>query len=155
MLDEIVNSVSVPAATLELPYLRPLYDEPEFVIRNIWRLYGGWWDGNPARLKPASDQAIGLEVAALAGGVSALIARAIERSEAGEHRIACQLIEFAAAAEPESREVHAARSTIYTKRRADESSLMSKGIYRSAAAESDFVVTGEAPPLSMVLSIGE
>ncbi len=155
VLDEIVNTVSVPAATLELPYLRPLYDEPEFVIRNIWRLYGGWWDGNPARLKPASDQAIGLEVAALAGGVTNLVTRATALSDSGEHRMACQLIEFAAAAEPESHEVHAARSTIYTNRRAIESSLMSKGIYRSASAESDFVVTGEVPPLSMVLAIGE
>ncbi|MEZ5228979.1 MAG: alkyl sulfatase dimerization domain-containing protein [Acidimicrobiales bacterium] len=126
VLDEIVDSVSVPAATLELPYLRPLYDEPEFVIRNIWRLYGGWWDGNPARLKPASDAAIGREVAALAGGVDALIERASQLSEAGDHRLACQLIEFAAAAEPESHTVHSARSVIYSARRATESSLMSK-----------------------------
>ncbi len=155
VLDEIVNSVSVPAETLDLPYLRPLYDEPEFVIRNIWRLYGGWWDGNPARLKPAPDTAIGTEVAALAGGVQKLIDRAVELSEAGDHRMACQLIEFAAAAEPEAHAVHTARSAIYTSRRAHESSLMSKGIFRSAAAESDIVVTGEAPPLEMVLSIGE
>ncbi len=80
VLDDILHTVSVPPATLELPYLRPLYDEPEFVIRNIWRLFGGWWDGNPARLKPASDAAIGAEVAALAGGVTTLIDRAIELS---------------------------------------------------------------------------
>ncbi len=43
-----------------------MYDEPEFVIRNIWRLYGGWWDGNPANLKPARDGALAAEVAALA-----------------------------------------------------------------------------------------
>ncbi len=155
ILDDIVNSVSVPAATLELPYLRPLYDEPEFVIRNLWRLYGGWWDGNPARLKPAADAAIGAEVAALAGGVEILIERAQSLSEAGDDRMACQLIEFAAAAEPESHAVHSARSAIYTARRATESSLMSKGIFRSAAAESDIVVTGEAPELKMVLAIGE
>ena len=80
VLDDIVHSVSVPPATLELPYLRPLYDEPEFVIRNIWRLFGGWWDGNPARLKPPSDASIGAEVATLAGGVAALIERATELS---------------------------------------------------------------------------
>ncbi len=155
VLDDIVNSVSVPPETLALPYLRPLYDEPEFVIRNIWRLYGGWWDGNPARLKPAADSAIGAEVAALAGGVDVLIDRALELSSAGDHRLACQVIEYAAAADPESRAVHEARSTIYTARRAIETSLMAKGIYRSASAESDIVVTGETPPLKMVLAIGE
>ena len=42
-LDTIVHAVSVPAATLAKPFMRPFYDEPEFVVRNIWRLYGGWW----------------------------------------------------------------------------------------------------------------
>ena len=40
-------------------YLRAIYDEPEFIIHNIWRLYGGWYDGNPSRLKPAPDAAGG------------------------------------------------------------------------------------------------
>jgi alkyl sulfatase BDS1-like metallo-beta-lactamase superfamily hydrolase len=41
-LDAIVQGVRVPAHLLERPYLRPVYDEPEFVVRNVWRLYGGW-----------------------------------------------------------------------------------------------------------------
>jgi alkyl sulfatase BDS1-like metallo-beta-lactamase superfamily hydrolase len=154
-LDSIINEVSVPEDTLALPYLRPLYDEPEFVIRNIWRLYGGWYDGNPARLKPPSDAAIGAEVTALAGGIDAMVARASELSASGDHRLACQIIDFAAAAEPEAHAVHEARSQIYDARRAAESSLMAKGIYLSAKAESDFVVTGEVPAARMVLSIGD
>jgi alkyl sulfatase BDS1-like metallo-beta-lactamase superfamily hydrolase len=154
-LDEIIQSVTVPADRLELPYLRPLYDEPEFVIRNIWRLFGGWYDGNPAHLKPPADSALGVEIAALCGGAEVLVERAVERSEAGEHRMACQLIEFAAAAEPESRAVHEARVVIYDARRAAETSLMAKGIFKSAAADSETVVTGEVPPISMVLAIGE
>ena len=58
-LDDVVNGVTVDPEVLELPYLRPLYDEPEFVVRNVWRLYGGWWDGNPSHLKPASDAVLG------------------------------------------------------------------------------------------------
>lgn len=154
-LDEIVHSVVVPAETLSLPYLRPLYDEPEFVIRNIWRLYGGWWDGNPARLKPASDAAIGHEVSSLVGGTQPLIDRALELSGLADHRLACQLIEFAVAAEPESPAVHEARMVIYRARRAEEMSLMSKGIFKSAAADSQAALTGEAPEVSMVLAIGE
>jgi len=154
-LDSIINEVRVPAETLSLPYLRPLYDEPEFVIRNIWRLYGGWYDGNPARLKPPADAAVGAEVAGLAGGGEALIARATELSGAGDHRLACQIIEFAAAAEPESHAVHEARSQIYSARRGAETSLMAKGIYLSAKAESDFVVTGEVPATKLLFSLGE
>jgi alkyl sulfatase BDS1-like metallo-beta-lactamase superfamily hydrolase len=154
-LDDIIQGVSVSAERLELPYLRPLYDEPEFVIRNIWRLFGGWYDGNPAHLKPPADADLGIEVAALAGGADALATRAMDLSGDGEHRMACQLIEFAAAAEPESHAIHEARSVIYTARRASETSLMAKGIFKSAAADSDTVVTGEVPPVSMVLALGE
>jgi alkyl sulfatase BDS1-like metallo-beta-lactamase superfamily hydrolase len=154
-LDEIVHSVSVPEATLGVPYLRPMYDEPEFVVRNIWRLYGGWWDGNPARLKPASDAAVGAEVVALVGSVDRLIDRALELSTTGDHRLACQLIEFAVASDPESAAVHEARSAIYTARRSAETSLMAKGIYQSAVADSQTVLTGTPPPLNLVLTIGE
>ncbi len=154
-LDQILQDVSVPADTLAIPYLRPLYDEPEFVIRNIWRLYGGWWDGNPARLKPPSDAAVGAEITTLAGGIEALVARAVEVSSDGDHRLACQLIEYAVAAEPESALVHEARSTIYTARRGSETSLMAKGIFASAIADSTEALTGETPETKMIVNLGE
>ncbi|MFV0258918.1 MAG: alkyl sulfatase dimerization domain-containing protein [Acidimicrobiales bacterium] len=153
VLDDIVHSVTVLEDSLALPFLRPVYDEPEFVVRNIWRLYGGWWDGNPARLKPPSDEAVGVEVAALAGGVDPLIARAQACSTAGDHRMACQLIEFAVAAEPESAEVHKARAEIYGARRPAETSLMAKGIFLSARADSELALTGEVPEVKTVLPI--
>ena len=42
VLDTIVHSVKVPDEILAKPYLQPLYDEPEFVVRNVWRQFGGW-----------------------------------------------------------------------------------------------------------------
>ena len=65
-LDKIIHEVQVPDAVLARPFLRPLYDEPEFVVRNIWRRYGGWWDGDPATLKPAPASALAAEMASLA-----------------------------------------------------------------------------------------
>jgi alkyl sulfatase BDS1-like metallo-beta-lactamase superfamily hydrolase len=142
-LDAIVHGVSVPREVLERPYLRPLYDEPEFVVRNVWRLYGGWYDGNPAHLKPAPDAVFAREVVGLAGGANALVSRARACAEALELRIACQLIELAVQAEPDSREAHAARAEIYEQRRKREGSLMSKGIYGFAARESRARAEGE------------
>src|SRR5215469_8093094 len=52
-LDRILAEVRPPAHLAERPYLQAVYDEPEYVVRNVWRLYGGWWDGEPAHLKPA------------------------------------------------------------------------------------------------------
>jgi alkyl sulfatase BDS1-like metallo-beta-lactamase superfamily hydrolase len=143
-LDRIVHEVRVDPELLERPYLRPLYDEPEFVIRNIWRQYGGWYDGNPARLKPPSDRAVAVETARLAGGAAVLARRATELAADGDLRLACHLAELAALAEPEDREVHAVRADVYATRRRVESSLMAKGVFGDAAARSRAVSEGDA-----------
>jgi alkyl sulfatase BDS1-like metallo-beta-lactamase superfamily hydrolase len=135
-LDEIIHTVKAPAHLIEKPYLRPTYDEPEFVVRNVWRLYGGWYDGNPAHLKPAPEVDVANEVAALAGGAPALAARALELAGAGDLRLACELAEMAALAAPDDTRVHGARAEIYGARAKRELSLMSKGIYSWAAGES-------------------
>lgn len=152
-LDEILHEVSVDPALLELPYLRPFYDEPEFVVHNLWRLYGGWWDGNPARLKPAPDAQVATEMASLAGGALALAKRAVALAESGELRLACHLAEMAGLAEPESVEVHTLRAEVFSQRRGAETSLMAKGIFGSAVAESTFVVTGEAAEAKVKLDL--
>jgi glyoxylase-like metal-dependent hydrolase (beta-lactamase superfamily II) len=139
-LDEIVHAVVVPEETLALPYLRPLYDEPEFVVRNVWRRFGGWWDGAASRLKPSPDAVVGATVAELAGGTHALLDRARTAVDDGDLRLACHLADFAGWAAPDDPEVHAARAEIYLRRRTHEASLMSKGIYAAAARESQVVV---------------
>jgi alkyl sulfatase BDS1-like metallo-beta-lactamase superfamily hydrolase len=139
-LDAIIHTVKVPADVLAKPYLRPLYDEPEFVVRNIWRLYGGWWDGAASRLKPAPDAVLGTEIASLAGGADVLIARAKGLAEDGDLRLACHLADFAAWAAPDDPTIHTRRAEIYNKRRDVELSLMSKGIFKAAARESEAIV---------------
>ena len=139
-LDEIVHEVRVPDEMLARPWLRPVYDEPEFVVRNIWRLYGGWWDQDPATLKPAPKPAVAAEVVALAGGVAPVVARALERADAGDLALACHLVEFAVQAEPDDRGAHRARADIYARRRRQELSLMAKGVFGAAAKESTAIV---------------
>jgi alkyl sulfatase BDS1-like metallo-beta-lactamase superfamily hydrolase len=134
-LDTILHTVKVPSETLEKPYLRPYYDEPEFVIRNIWRLYGGWYDGAPSRLKPAPDAVVAAELATLAGGATVLMSRALTLLES-DLRLACHLADLAVWAEPENRDLHESRAEVYRARRRQESSIMAQGIYRSTEAES-------------------
>ena len=145
-LDEILHTVRVPTDLLERPYLRPSYDEPEFVVRNIWRLYGGWYDANPARLKPPPDAAVAAEVAAMAGGAAALARRAAELCEGGELRLACQLVEWAAQAAPADEEVHAARAEVYRIRRDSELSMMARNIFRHTFHSSKARVQPEQAP---------
>ena len=135
-LDEILHTVRAPAHLLDKPYLQPIYDDPEFIVRNVWRLYGGWYDGNPANLKPAPDAAVAAEIAALAGGADALARRARELADEGDLRLAGHLAEWAALAAPESAEAHAARADVFAARVAAEPSLMAKGVFSWAEAES-------------------
>lgn len=132
----IVHSVKVDAAVLEKPWLKPLYDEPEFVINNLWRQFGGWYDGNPAHLKPAREQLLARELVELGGGVNSFVKRALTLADENDFRLACHLIELAVNAESENLDVHAARADIYQRRRDQETSMMAKGIFGYAAGES-------------------
>jgi alkyl sulfatase BDS1-like metallo-beta-lactamase superfamily hydrolase len=131
-LDAIVHAVKLPPGTLERPYLRPVYDDPSFVVRTVWRLYGGWWDQDPATLLPAPKDALARELAALAGGAEALRARA-EALMASDLRLATHLVELARRAAPDDEAVAAARREIYRRRAEAEPSLMAKGIFGAAA----------------------
>jgi alkyl sulfatase BDS1-like metallo-beta-lactamase superfamily hydrolase len=141
-LNDIIHSVKVRAELLEKPYLAPTYDEPEFVVRNIWRLYGGWYEGNPAQLKPARDRAVAEELAHLAGGAVKLAKRAEALAES-DTRLACHLAEFAVQAEPDNKAIHALRAEVYQRRREGETSLMAKGIFGYAANQSKKQTEGD------------
>jgi alkyl sulfatase BDS1-like metallo-beta-lactamase superfamily hydrolase len=134
--NDIIHSVRVKDGCMDKPYLQPLYDEPEFTINNIWRLYGGWYDGNPANLKPARESALAAEFASLSGGALAIATRAETLAQQGDMRLACHLIETAVLAEPQTGKLHEIRADIYQQRVKRETSLMAKGIFRHASAES-------------------
>jgi len=141
-LDAIVHTVKPPAHLKDRPFLQPVYDEPEYIVRNVWRLYGGWYDGNPSHVKPAPEAEQAAEVADLAGGVSVLVKRARTLMEQGNLRLGCHVIEWAAAAEPDNRKVHELRAEIYGARVDHETATMTKGILGAAARESRAKASG-------------
>jgi alkyl sulfatase BDS1-like metallo-beta-lactamase superfamily hydrolase len=104
-------------------------------VRNLWRLYGGWYDGNPAHLKPAPEAELAAELAQLAGGAARLAERALELAGAGSLRLAGHLAELAMQADPGSQAAREARAQV-NERRADEAtSTMARGIFSWAAAD--------------------
>ncbi len=140
-LDDAIHGVVPPPHLIERPYLRPVYDEPEFIVRNVWRLYGGWWDGNPATLKPAPERALAAELAALAGGAQALADRAEALGAAtGEDRdaalrLAGHLAELAWLAAPHDLGIAAVRRRVFTARAQAAGSTMARGVFAWAATE--------------------
>ena len=132
-LDSILHTVRVPDHLANKPYLRATYDEPEFIVRNIWRLYAGWFDGDPSSLKPPPQAALAMEIAALAGGADAVAERAREIAARGDLRLACSLAEMALKAAPKSANARSARADLYARAAETEPSTMAKGIYSWAA----------------------
>lgn len=135
-LDDVLHAVEVPAHLRDLPYLQPVYDHPQFIVRNIWRRYGGWYDGEPDNLLPAPRAVQAREWMALAGGVAPVLDRAQELADAGQLDLACHLVEMAAVASPGSPAVHQARAGIYQRRADGEICSMARNLFRHAAAAS-------------------
>ena len=105
---DIVRSVEPP--TTDSPWLQPVYDEAEFIVRNVIRCFGGWYSG-PALAsssrRPVTD--VAAAIADLAGGASALLD---ERTAAGRRsvtsRLACHLADYALEAAPDDATVQEA-----------------------------------------------
>ncbi|RAY16193.1 MBL fold metallo-hydrolase [Actinomadura craniellae] len=142
-LDDVVSAVVPPAHLADRVYLQAKYDEPEFIVRNLWRMYGGWYDGNPARLKPARDADLARAVAGLAGGAARLADSARRAAAAGDLRVAAHLAEMAVQADPGDARLHEVRAEVYAARAEAEPSLMATGIYTWAAEESRRAAGGD------------
>ncbi|HUY17846.1 MAG TPA: alkyl sulfatase dimerization domain-containing protein [Candidatus Binataceae bacterium] len=135
-LDIALNEVTPPAALADRPYLRAIYDEPEYIVRNVYRLEGGWYDGRPSHLKPATMAEQGQEITALAGGTSQLVARAMSRFNAGDLKLAAHLIDWAYAAAPDDPAVNHARMQMYGTRAEQSQALITRGVFKAAQHES-------------------
>jgi alkyl sulfatase BDS1-like metallo-beta-lactamase superfamily hydrolase len=134
-IDEIIHTVKVPKHLAEKPYLQPVYDHPEFIVRNVYRLYGGWHDGEPDHLLPAPRAAQAKEWVELAGGVAPVLKRVQALLDDDNPQLACHLIEFAVLAEPTG-EVHALRTTAYSRWSQKQESWMARSILAHAALSS-------------------
>lgn len=135
-IDDIIHSVKPLARLGEKPYLQPVYDEPEFIVRNICRCLGGWYSGLPCELKPAPIGEQSREIAALAGGVAKLSDRASKLADEGNLAMACHLADWAVEAAPDDSAAHKIRARIYQMRAEAEPSTMSKGVFGDAARQS-------------------
>ena len=136
-LDTCLHEVEIPAHLRDKPYLQPVYDHPQFLIRNVWRRYGGWYDGEPDNLLPAPRAQQAREWIALAGGVDSVLARAAALVEQGDPRLACHLVEYAALAAPDDPEVWAARAIVYRAHSDQHTSSMARNILGHAAQASE------------------
>jgi alkyl sulfatase BDS1-like metallo-beta-lactamase superfamily hydrolase len=121
---------------MQKPWLRPVYDDPRFLIRMVWRRYGGWWDGEFDQLLPAPRAAQAAEWIALAGGIKPVLDRARSLSDQGQHALASHLVEAARHAAPDDGDVHEVRAAVYRANSQTQTSSMARNILNHAALAS-------------------
>jgi len=141
--DDIFHAVTSDAVLASRPYLLEQYDHPKFIVRNLIRRWGGWWNGNAADLFPATVARQASEIADLAGGIAALVARGRKLMAAGDLELACHVAEWAVRAKPDDRAAQELKRDVYQRRGDESSNLMAQGIYRGAANEARAVLGEE------------
>ena len=151
--EEIFHAVEPDPELATRPYLAPNYDHPKFIVRNLLRLWGGWWNGNAAELLPATWEAQAGEIAALAGGVDRLVARGRALLAQGRSTLAAHCAEWATRAAPHDADAQRLKRDVYQRRLAEESSLMAQGIYRAAVNDARAAL-GEEPKRVERLAMG-
>jgi glyoxylase-like metal-dependent hydrolase (beta-lactamase superfamily II) len=151
--EEIFHAVEPDATLATRPYLQPNYDHPKFIVRNLLRLWGGWWNGNAADLLPATHTAQAREIAALAGGVEPLIARGRALLQQGDGALAAHCAEWATRAAPDDLDAQRLKRDVYQSRLAEERALMAQGIYRAAMNDARAAL-GEEPERVQRLVMG-
>ena len=133
-LEDIIRELEYP--NIDYPWLRPIYDHPEYIARNVYRLYGGWYSGDPADILPAHSEDVAKELVG-ACGTDTLLARARALRDSGDLQMACHIASFARKGDPDNKEVWVLSRELYQARSAAETSLMARGTFNWAVVEAE------------------
>lgn len=133
-LEDIIREIDWPPT--DKPWLQPVYDHPEFIARNVYRLYGGWYDGDPANMLPAHSHDVAAQLVA-AAGAAPILDRARRHRDEGDLQMACHLVDFVRKGDPANREAWELWRDLFTARAQSERSLMARGAFLSAVREAE------------------
>ncbi|HVO24011.1 MAG TPA: alkyl sulfatase dimerization domain-containing protein [Candidatus Margulisiibacteriota bacterium] len=151
--EDIFHAVEPDPELAKRPFLHARYDHPKFIVRNLLRLWGGWWNGNAADLLPATWAAQAAEIAAVAGGVGQIVERGRALLDQGNAVLAAHLAEWATRAAPGDRAAQTLKRDVYAQRLREAESLMAQGIYRAAMNDARQAL-GQPPETGSGLGMG-
>ena len=80
---QVLTAMHYPDELFAVPWMKPTYGDPSYIVRDIYRSENGWWDRNPTTLHPEPPEAVGEAVAAAITDKAAGIASAQALADAG------------------------------------------------------------------------
>lgn len=134
---EILHALDYPPELFEQPWMRPLYGDRDYIVRDIFRAETGWWDRNPTNLHPAQPDEAGAAVLSAIADRQAVLDRARALADAGKLQLALHVIDVLALAPGDDPDVVAARSlkAAFCRTLAEDArSFVSQSLYVSSAS---------------------
>ena len=131
--DELVETVKLPPALADNPYLQEFYGTVEWSVRAIYTYYLGWFDGNATNLFPLSLKERSARILELAGGESNVLAKAREAFARKDYQWTAELADYILAAQPGQREARRLKADAFTEMGERQISANARNFYLSSA----------------------
>lgn len=133
---EILHDLDYPAELFDQPWMRPLYGDPDYIVRDIFRAETGWWDRNPTNLHPSHPDEAGAAVLSAVTDRKAVLDRARTLADEGKVQLALHVVDVLALAPGDDPDVVAARTfkaELCRTLAEDAHSFVSQSLYVSCA----------------------
>ena len=133
---QVLARMHYPEELFGVPWMKPTYGDPSYIVRDIYRSENGWWDRNPTTLHPEPPEAVGAAVARAITDKPAVIASARALADAGQWQLALHVIDLLATAHgdaPELIQARALKAAWLRERAAQVASYVSRNLYKVSA----------------------
>lgn len=133
---QVLARMHYPEELFGVPWMKPTYGDPSYIVRDIYRSENGWWDRNPTTLHPEPPEAVGAAVAKAIADKPAVIASARALADAGRWQLALHVIDLLATAHGDAPEIAQARAlkAAWLRERATQvASYVSRNLYKVSA----------------------
>ena len=133
---EILHDIDFPAELFDKPWMLPIYGDPTYIVRDLFREENGWWDRNPTTLHPSAQAEAADAVLSAIGDPSAVIAKAEQLRDSDQVQLALHVIDLVALADGDGPVVIQARelkAELCRLRAKEVTAFVSKSLYESSA----------------------
>ena len=132
ILEETVESLTMPDELMNSKWLPPLYGHPVFIAKGIFKRYAGYYTGRPAELFPPRYADLSAEVLSLAGGTDTVMEKALALHAEGKVELACQLAEWVVEGDSENKKGWEVYGQLFMKRAKGEFNMQARGAWNNA-----------------------
>ena len=133
---EILADMKYPENLFRVPWMKPNYGSPDYIVRDLVREESGWWDRNPTSLHPANPEAVAEVRWRAIENPRHVIEEATELVEKGQVQLALHVIDLVALGpktEPVAIEARKLKAKWCLLRAKEIRPYVSKALYASSA----------------------